>query len=77
MKKVFFINFVLLIFGLPVFAQTTKSDLKQLQKEIGSPVSITRNDVSIPASKTIKIYLAIKHNKSSAKDFANWVDKSA
>ncbi|MEP7038001.1 MAG: hypothetical protein ABI891_06630, partial [Acidobacteriota bacterium] len=73
MKKVFFINFVLLIFGLSVFAQTTKSDLKQLQKEIGSPVSITRNDVSIPASKTIKIYLAIKHNKSSAKDFANWV----
>lgn len=75
MKKAFFINCILLVFGLSVFGQTTKADLKQLQKEIGSPVSITRNDVSIPASKTIKIYLAIKHNKSSAKDFANWVEK--
>lgn len=75
MKKVFFINFVLLIFGLSVFGQTTNADLKQLQKEIGSLVSITRNDVSIPASKTIKIYLAIKHNKNSAKDFANWTAK--
>lgn len=75
MKKFFFINCVLLIFSLPVFGQTTNADLEQLQKEIGSPVSITGNDVSFPASKPIKIYLAIKHNKNSAKDFANWVGK--
>lgn len=75
MKKVLFICCIMSVFGISVFGQTINSDLKQLQKEIGSPVSITRNDVSIPASKTIKIYLAIKHNKSSAKDFANWVEK--
>lgn len=75
MKKVFFINCVLLIFGLSVFGQTTKSDLKQLQQEIGASAPVIKSNVAFPAAKTIKIYLAIKHNKSAAKDFANWVEK--
>ena len=74
MKKIFFINCVLLIFGLSVFGQTTNADLKQLQKEIGVTASVTRNSVAFPVSKSVKIYLAIKHNKSSAEDFANWVE---
>ncbi len=75
MKKVIFINCILLIFGLSVFGQKTNADLKQLQKEIGSPVSIARNNISFPRSTPVKIYLAIKHNKNSAKDFANWIEK--
>ncbi len=77
MKKVLFINCVLLIFGLSVFGQTTKSDLEQLRKEVGLPAStsITKSDVSFPASKPIKIYSAIKHNKRAAKDFTDWVEQ--
>lgn len=77
MKKVLFINCVLLAFGLSVFGQTTKSDLKQLRKEVGLPASssIARDDVSIPASEPIKIYLAVKHNKRAAKDFTDWVEE--
>jgi hypothetical protein len=77
MKKLFFINCVLLIFGLSIFGQTTKADLEQLRKEIGLPasVSITKDDISLPSSKPIKIYLAIKHNKRAAKDFADWVEQ--
>lgn len=78
MKKLFFFNCVLLIFGLSVFGQTSKSDLEQLRKEVGlsSPISIAQNDHdSFPVSKKVKIYLGIKHNKSAAKDFVNWVGK--
>ena len=77
MKKVFFINCVLLVFGLSVFGQTTKADLKQLRKEVGLPssISITQDDVSIPASEPIKVFLAIKHNKRAAKDFTDWVEQ--
>ena len=75
MKKVLLINCILLIFALSVLGQKTNSDLKQLQKEIGSSAPITANDISFPVSKPVKIFLAIKHNKNSAKDFANWVGK--
>ena len=75
MKNIFFINCVLLIFGLSVFGQTSKADLKQLQKEVGSSISITDKDAVFPAAKTVKIYLAIKYNKQSAKDFAEWTAK--
>jgi len=77
MKKVFFINCVLLMFGLSVFGQTTKSDLEQLRKEVGLPasISITKDDVSLPASKTIKVFLAIKHNRRAARDFIDWVEQ--
>lgn len=75
MKNIFFINCVLLIFGLSVFGQTSKADLKQLQKEVGSSIAITDKDAAFPAVKTVKIYLAIKYNKQSVKDFAAWVEK--
>jgi hypothetical protein len=77
MKNVFFINCVLLMFGISVLAQTTKSDLEQLRKQINLPASASINaaPISFPASKPIKIYLAIKHNKSSIKDFENWVEQ--
>ncbi len=60
MKKVFFINYVFLIFGVSVFGQTTKADLNQLRKEVGLPasISITKAEVSFPTAEPIKIYLA-------------------
>jgi len=69
MKKLFFINCFVLMFGVSIFGQTTKADLEQLRKEINLPssVSISTADVSFPASKPTKIYLAIKHNKKLAK----------
>ncbi len=75
MKKLFVINCFLLMFGISIFGQTTNSDLKQLRKEAGLPASVAVSDdnISFPASKTLKIYLAIKHDKRAAKDFANWV----
>ncbi len=75
MKNTFFINCVLLVFGLSVFGQTSKADLKQLQKEVGSSIAITDKDAAFPAAKTVKIYLAIKYNKHSGKDFADWAAK--
>lgn len=77
MKKLFFVICVLSVFGLPIFGQTSKSDLEQLRKEVGLPasVSISKNDASFPDLKPIKIFLAIKHNKSASKDFINWVGK--
>lgn len=77
MKKLFFIGCVSLTFGFSVFGQTTKADLEHLRKEVGLPasVSIAKTDVSFPAAKPLKIYLAIKHDKKSAKDFVNWAEK--
>jgi len=77
MKKVFFINCMLLMFSLSVFGQTTKADLEQLRKEVGLPssTSITKDDVFFPASKPVKIYLAIKHNKRAVKDFVDWAEQ--
>jgi len=77
MEKLFFVICALLMFGLSVFGQTSKSDLEQLRKEIGLPssVSISQNDDSFPDLKPIKIFLSIKHNKSASKDFISWVDK--
>lgn len=77
MKKILFISSLVLICGLSVFGQTTKADLEQLRKQVGLPTSQTigKNDASFPTSKPIKIYLAIKHNKQSAQDFMDWVDK--
>ncbi|HLM60144.1 MAG TPA: hypothetical protein VK308_05030 [Pyrinomonadaceae bacterium] len=77
MKKLFFINCIVLMFGVSLFGQTTKADLEQLRKEINLPssVSISTADVSFPASKPTKIYLAIKHNKKLAKNFNDWVEQ--
>jgi len=77
MKKILFISFVMLLFGLSVLGQTTKADLEQLRKEISLPSSetVSKDEVIFPNSKPIKIYTAIKHNKKSAKDFINWVEK--
>lgn len=63
------------MFGLSVFGQTTKADLEQLRKEVGLPasVSINDNDVSFPQATPIKIYLAIKYDKKSAREFKEWV----
>jgi len=77
MKRFFFISCVLLMCSATIFGQTAKSDLEQLKKEINLPasVSISTADVSFPESNPVKIYLAIKHNKSSAKDFSRWVEQ--
>lgn len=77
MKKFIYINCALLIFALSVFGQTSKRDLEQLRKEIGLPasVSISRSKTPLPESKSLKIFLTIKHNKGAAKDFINWVDE--
>lgn len=77
MKRLFSISCILLMCGATIFGQTAKSDLEQLKKEINLPASvlISTADASFPVSKPIKIYLAIKHNKSSAKDFNKWVEQ--
>lgn len=57
-------------------AQTDKAEIKQLRQELNFSKStriIADGNTDFPPQKTIKIFAAIKHNKSFARDFAEWV----
>lgn len=74
MKEIFSVSAVLLILGLSIFGQKSKSDIERLKKEINLPSSVSVNvdDAEFPSAKTIKVYAAIKHNRKSAKQFDEW-----
>ena len=77
MKKLITAICLTTILSFSVFAQTSESELNQLRKQVGLPVSVTvlEKDISFPDLKTTKIFLAVKHNKSAAKDFLQQIDK--
>lgn len=57
-------------------AQTDKAEIKQLRQELNLSKStriIAGENIDFPSQKTVKIFAAIKHNKSFARDFAEWV----
>lgn len=57
-------------------AQTDKAEIKQLRQELNLSKStrlIADGSADFPSQKTIKIFAAIKHNKSFARDFVEWV----
>jgi hypothetical protein len=58
-------------------AQTDKAEILQLRQELNlsqSTVLIPNKNTDFPSQKTIKIFPAIKHNKSFARDFVEWVE---
>lgn len=77
MKKLFLLVCLSIMFGFSAFGQTSNNDLEQLRKELGLPVSvsISKSNVALSNSTPIKIFLAIKHNKSALKNFISWVDE--
>ncbi|HXH68808.1 MAG TPA: hypothetical protein VNI60_00535 [Pyrinomonadaceae bacterium] len=76
MKKLLGLLFILVTTSFGVFAQTDKAEIKQLRQELNLSKStsiIINKDTDFPSQNTIKIFPAIKHNKSFARDFVEWV----
>ncbi len=77
MKKLLGLLFILVTASLGILAQTDKAEIKQLRQELNlsksTPIIINK-DTDFPSQNTIKIFPAIKHNKSFAKDFVEWVE---
>ena len=76
MKKLLGLLFILGTASFGILAQTDNAEIKQLRQELNlsksMPIIISKN-TDFPSQKTIKIFPAIKHNKSFAKDFVEWV----
>ncbi len=78
MRKLTWTILLTFLMSIGIYAQNSGEELKQLRKQVNLPNSVQilldKNE-DFPKKQTIKIYLAIKHNKSFAKDFVKWVDK--
>jgi len=77
MKKLLGLLFILVTTSFGAFAQTDKAEIKQLRQELNLSKStsiIINKDTDFPSQNTIKIFPAIKHNKSFAKDFVEWLE---
>ncbi len=77
MKKLPGLLFILAATTFGILAQTDKSEIKQLRQELNfsrSTLIITNKNANFPSQNTIKIFPAIKHNKSFAKDFVAWME---
>lgn len=76
MKKLLGLLFILVSASFGILAQTDQAEIRQLRQELNlskSTALIPNKNTNFPSQKTIKIFAAIKHNKSFAKDFVEWV----
>ncbi len=76
MKKLLGLLFILVTASFGILAQTDKAEIKQLRQELNlskSTAIIINKNTDFPSQNTIKIFPAIKHNKSFARDFVEWV----
>jgi hypothetical protein len=77
MKKLLGLLFILVTTSTGILAQTNKAEIKQLRQELNFSNSIPiilNENTDFPSQKTIKIFQSIKHNKSFAKGFVDWVE---
>lgn len=77
MKKLLGLLFILVSASFGILAQTDQVEIRQLRQELNlskSAAIIPNKSTDFPSQKTIKIFPAIKHNRSFAKDFVEWVE---
>lgn len=78
MKKILLALVIVFTFITGVFAYFEDKEITLLRQQINIPdtEAIRKNKKEkFPAGQTLKVFLAIKHNKESERDFEEWIEK--